>query len=97
MFSGVGSIYRIPSELYWQFNILAGQYCGWSLLCPVYSSLVLACYADLSSGPSIGTVHDLEDELDLNEFVPHFQRVRISGEDNTGVGGSAVIPSILVK
>ena len=34
---------------------------------------------------SIGTVHDIEDEIDLAEFVPHFQRVNISGEDNTGV------------
>jgi len=35
--------------------------------------------------PSIGTVHDIEDDVDLNDFVPHFQRVNISGEDNTGV------------
>jgi len=35
--------------------------------------------------PSIGTVHDIEDEIDVNDFVPHFQRVNISGEDNTGV------------
>jgi len=34
--------------------------------------------------PSIG-VHDIEDDIDLNEFVPNFQRVNISGEDNTGV------------
>jgi hypothetical protein len=43
---------------------------------------------------SIGTVHDIEDELDLTEFVPHFQRVKISGQDNTGV--STVQHSIYV-
>jgi len=35
--------------------------------------------------PSIGTVADIDDEIDMAEFVPHFQRVSISGEDNTGV------------
>jgi len=34
--------------------------------------------------PSIG-VHDIEDDIDLSEYVPNFQRVGISGEDCTGV------------
>jgi len=34
--------------------------------------------------PSIG-VHDIEDDFDLDEYVPVFQRVNISGENNTGV------------
>lgn len=33
---------------------------------------------------SIG-VHDVEDDMDLQDLVPHFQRVDISGDDNTGV------------
>ena len=35
---------------------------------------------------SIGTVHDIEDDIEWSDFVPQFQRVNISGEDNTGVG-----------
>lgn len=34
--------------------------------------------------PSLG-VHDIEDDTDQSEYVPIFQRVNISGENNTGV------------
>jgi len=34
--------------------------------------------------PSLG-VHDIEDDTDQSEYVPVFQRVNISGENNTGV------------
>ena len=28
---------------------------------------------------------DIDDDLELQDLVPHFQRVDISGDDNTGV------------
>jgi len=34
---------------------------------------------------SIGVVPDIEDECAMADFVAHYQRVNISGEDNTGV------------
>eukprot|EP00091_Calanus_sinicus_P006647 TRINITY_DN17343_c0_g1_i1.p2 TRINITY_DN17343_c0_g1~~TRINITY_DN17343_c0_g1_i1.p2 ORF type:complete len:146 (-),score=45.33 TRINITY_DN17343_c0_g1_i1:262-699(-) len=38
----------------------------------------------LPAQSSGGSAHGDEDEVDFSEFLPDFQRVNISGEDNTG-------------
>ena len=34
---------------------------------------------------------DIDDDLELQDLVPHFQRVDISGDDNTGVSSLVFI------
>ena len=47
-----------------------------------------------AQGNGGGSTHSEEDEVDFSEFLPDFQRVNISGEDNTGVRIKIMLSSL---